>query len=80
MLHRLTAAAGRRWHALTHKAQSDRGDSPIPTVIIWMGVAVIAVGLVTWASTYVSNQAAKAPNPQPTFTQPVTAPNGPNGR
>jgi hypothetical protein len=67
MLLRLTLAAMNRWHDLTHSDDSDRGDSPVPTVIIWVGIAVVAIGLVAWASGYVSNFTHDASTTAPTY-------------
>jgi len=57
MLHpallRLTVATMMRWHDLTHTDESDRGDSPVPTVIIWAGIAAVAIALLAWVGTYV---------------------------
>ena len=59
---RLTVAAQTRWRELTRKDERERGDSPVPTVIMWIGIAIIAVGLVTWAGTYVLNFTKTAPS------------------
>jgi hypothetical protein len=67
MLLRLTVAAMTRWHTLTSADENDRGDSPVPTVIIWVGIAVVAIGLVAWASTYVSNFTHDAQTTPPTY-------------
>ncbi len=68
MLLRLSLAAMNRWHDLTHTDESDRGDSPVPTVIIWVGIAVVAIGLVAWASGYVSNFTHSAVSTPPSYT------------
>jgi|GEM_PF-6371415 len=60
MLHRLSDAMASRWRTLTH--QKDRGDSPVPTVIMWIGIAVVAVGLIVWVGTYVTGYANRAPS------------------
>ncbi len=38
-----------RWHELTDVKQRERGESPIPTVIIITGLALLAAVVVTWA-------------------------------
>jgi hypothetical protein len=73
MLYRLSAAAMTRWHELTRSDESDRGDSPVPTVIIWIGVAAIAVGILTWAGLYI-NSLTSAPPQVPTYTAPPLGP------
>jgi hypothetical protein len=73
MLLRLTVAAMTRWHELTHSEETDRGDSPVPTVIIWIGVAAIAVGILTWAGLYI-NKIVTAPPAVPPFTPAPLAP------
>ena len=71
MLLRLAVAAKTRWRELTRKDVRERGDSPVPTVIMWIGIAIIAIGLVTWAGTYVVNFANKAPTTPPAPTVPA---------
>jgi FlaG/FlaF family flagellin (archaellin) len=58
-----------RWRQLKGTDEYDRGDSPVPTVIIWIGVAAIAIGLVGWAAVYIQGLANQAPStiPQPTI-------------
>ncbi|HKD97704.1 MAG TPA: hypothetical protein VKB69_08890 [Micromonosporaceae bacterium] len=70
MLLRLGVALLDRWRALTTAQEVDRGDSPVPTVIIWIGLAVIAIGLIAWAGTYVSNLASQAPTTIPSPPTP----------
>ena len=53
---------------LTRPEESDRGDFPVPTVIIWVGIAVVAIGLVAWASSYVSNFTHFAATTPPSYT------------
>jgi hypothetical protein len=62
MLLRTAVAAQMRWRDLTRKDERERGDSPVPTVIMWIGIAIIAVGLVTWAGTYVLGFTNAAPS------------------
>ena len=57
----LYVAATTRWRELTRKDEADRGDSPVPTVIMWIGIALVAVGLITWVGLYIKNIAGKAP-------------------
>jgi len=65
MFLRLSVAAMNRWHDLKTSV-NDRGDSPIPTVIIWVGIALVAIGLVAWATGYVKTFTDSAvPNPNP---------------
>jgi hypothetical protein len=70
MLYRATAAAMARWHEMTSKPETDRGDSPVPTVIIWIGIAIVAIGLIAWVGTYVTGFTGGSPKtlPSPTFT------------
>ena len=71
MFLQLYIAATTRWRELTRKDEVDRGDSPVPTVIMWIGIAVIAVGLITWVGLYITgyaNKAPAAPNVTPTIT------------
>jgi len=67
MLLRISVAAMNRWHELTHPKESDRGDSPVPTIIIWVGVATIAIGLLAWAGAYISARTGSAPTAVPTM-------------
>ncbi len=70
MFLQLYVAATTRWRELTSKDQVDRGDSPVPTVIMWIGIAIVAVALITWVGVYVAGYAGKAPTaapPTPTF-------------
>jgi len=71
MLH-LPHAMTARWRAL--KQAKDRGDSPVPTVIMWIGIAVVAVGLIVWVGTYVTGYANKAPKEAPSPAAPTAAP------
>lgn len=70
MFLRATVAAMTRWRDLTSSEEVDRGDSPVPTVIIWIGIAVVAIGLITWVGTYVTGFTGGAPKgvPTPAFT------------
>jgi hypothetical protein len=74
MFLRLQVAALTRWRELTHPNESDRGDSPVPTVIMWIGIAVVAVGLITWVGLYVTGYANKAPSAPPAPAAPTAAP------
>jgi hypothetical protein len=60
MLLRTYLSAANRWRKL--KDEADRGDSPVPTVIMWIGIAVVAVGLITWVGLYVTGTVGHAPN------------------
>jgi len=62
MLLRATVAAMTRWHMLTSKDEADRGDSPVPTVIIWIGIAAVAIGLIAWVGRYVLGFTNNAPS------------------
>jgi hypothetical protein len=46
MFLRLSVVAMSRWRELTRKDEVDRGDSPVQTVIMWIGIAVVAIGLI----------------------------------
>jgi hypothetical protein len=61
MFLRLTVATMTRWHELTHPAESDRGDSPVPTVIIWAGIAVVAAALIVWVTAVVTHFEGTSP-------------------
>lgn len=47
---RLRLALLRQARRLSHALRSDRGDSPVPTAIIIVGLALLAVGVLTMAS------------------------------
>jgi len=74
MFLQLYVAAATRWRELTHPDESDRGDSPVPTVIMWVGIAVVAVGLITWVGLYVTGYANHTPINVPTPTPPNPVP------
>jgi hypothetical protein len=61
MFLQLYVAATSRWRELTSKDETDRGDSPVPTVIMWIGIALVAVGLITWVGLYIAKIANSAP-------------------
>ena len=61
MFLRLTVTALNRWHELTGSDDSDRGDSPVPTVIIWAGVAVIAIAIIAWVTGLITTYEGAAP-------------------
>lgn len=71
MFLQLYVAAATRWAELTHPDESDRGDSPVPTVIMWIGIAVVAAGLITWVGFYVTGYANKTPTPPATPVFPT---------
>jgi hypothetical protein len=62
---RLTVAMMTRWNDLTSSKESDRGDSPVPTVIIWAGIAAVAIALLVWVGGYVVSFQDSAPVPAP---------------
>ena len=72
MLLRMYLSATNRWREL--KNEADRGDSPVPTVIMWVGIAVVAVGLITWVGLYVTGYANHTPTNVPTPGAPTPAP------
>jgi hypothetical protein len=45
------------------RLRADRGDSPIPTAIIWVGVAGISVALLAAAVTYIGSWTGIWPAP-----------------
>jgi hypothetical protein len=63
MLTRITTAVLQRWHDMTAPEEKDRGDSPVPTVIIWVGIALVAITLIGWATTLVNNYLATPVGP-----------------
>ena len=73
MFLQLYVAATSRWRELTSKDETDRGDSPVPTVIMWIGIALVAVGLITWVGLYIKNIAGSAPA-APTAPPAIPAP------
>jgi hypothetical protein len=74
MFLRLQVAALTRWRELTHPNEFDRGDSPVPTVIMWIGIAVVAVGLIRWVGLYVTGYANTAPPAPAAPASPTSAP------
>lgn len=50
-------------------SERDRGDSPIPSTVIIVGMALLAIGLLVWLGTYVSDLIANARTdiPEPSF-------------
>jgi hypothetical protein len=69
MLLRLTVSAMTRWHELKSPKNTDRGDSPVPTVIIWAGIAFIAVAVMVWAANLVRTYEGSTPTGLPTSVQ-----------
>jgi hypothetical protein len=61
MFLQLYVAATTRWRELTSKDEVDRGDSPVPTVIMWIGIALVAVALIAWVGNYIIGYEASAP-------------------
>ena len=74
MFLKMYVAAAMRWRQLRHPDEFDRGDSPVPTVIMWIGIAVVAVGLIVWVGKYVYSYANTAPTAPATPTGPTAAP------
>ncbi len=62
---RLMVGVSTRWHELTHVEENDRGDSPVPTVIIWAGIAAVAIALLVWVGTFVTGYENSAPQATP---------------
>jgi hypothetical protein len=58
-MYRTAAALLTRWNALV---TDDRGDSPIPSVIIWVGIAGLAVALLGLAGAYIASWTRLWPN------------------
>lgn len=59
----LRAAVAARLRHLAREA--DRGDSPIPSTVIIVGMAVLAIGLLVWLGTYVQDLINQAPDDIP---------------
>ncbi len=74
MFLKLYVATSTRWRQLTHPDEFERGDSPVPTVIMWIGIAIVAVGLIVWVGKYVTDYANKAPSAPATPVAPVASP------
>jgi hypothetical protein len=71
---KLYVATTTRWRQLTHPDEFERGDSPVPTVIMWIGIAIVAVGLIVWVGKYVTDYANKAPTAPASPAAPVATP------
>lgn len=67
LLHHIHAAVAVRLQRLAR--ERDRGDSPIPSTVIIVGMAALAFGLLIWLGTYVLNWLNQAPTdvPEPPF-------------
>jgi hypothetical protein len=59
----LAATMAARWHQLSTQDDAERGDSPVPTVIIIAGLAILAAAVVFWATTKANDFMKSAPNP-----------------
>lgn len=71
MFLKLYVAGTTRWRQLIHPDEFERGDSPVPTVIMWVGIAVVAVGLIVWVGKYVTSYANHTPTNVPTPDAPT---------
>jgi hypothetical protein len=58
---RLVLRMALRWQEVLRPSQRDRGDLP-GTAIVWAGVAIIAAGLITWATLYITGYLDTAPD------------------
>lgn len=74
MFLKMYVATTTRWRQLTHPDEFDRGDSPVPTVIMWIGIAAVAVVLIVWVGKYVTDYANKAPTAPANPVAPVATP------
>lgn len=52
---RLRLALSHRARQLSHALRSDRGDSPVPTAIIIVGLALLAVGVLAMAASAIDS-------------------------
>jgi hypothetical protein len=43
------ATLASRWREMRTAEESDRGDNPVPTAVIIVGLAVLAAGVMAWA-------------------------------
>ncbi|MEV4627922.1 hypothetical protein AB0J90_16705 [Micromonospora sp. NPDC049523] len=51
------------------REQVDRGDGPVPTAVIIVGLAVIAFALIGIATTFVDDWTGKLPGPDDPFPE-----------
>ena len=63
LVRHLTAALAVRLAELRRADQRDRGDSPVPTAVIIVGLAAAAVALVVAITTAVNGWIAEIPAP-----------------
>lgn len=60
--HHLDTVIRLRLALLRHFLRSDRGESPVPTAIIIVGLALLAVGVLTMASLAIEDWKALIPD------------------
>lgn len=58
----ISAALRRRLAELRRPGEADRGDSPVPTAIIIVGLALLAVGVLAVASQAIDSWTALIPD------------------
>lgn len=58
----LRLALLRRAHRLAQALRSDRGESPVPTAIIIVGLAILAVGVLAMASNAIAGWESLIPD------------------
>lgn len=61
LVHRIQIAVVERLRSFMARAQDDRGDSPIPSAVIMIGLAVIAAGMLLLLGALVRGYINQAP-------------------
>lgn len=61
LLYRIQIAVAERLRSLATPAHRDRGDSPIPSAVIMIGLAVIAAGMLVLLAGLVRGYIGNAP-------------------
>ncbi|MFY1635472.1 hypothetical protein ACN27F_19730 [Solwaraspora sp. WMMB335] len=56
--------------------EQDRGDSPVPTAVIIVGLALVAIAVLTWASDLAFDFMNSNPSPGDDLPDPGNVPGG----
>ncbi|WFE25553.1 hypothetical protein O7623_19435 [Solwaraspora sp. WMMD791] len=79
VLTRLQVAVAQRLAELRDAAERDRGDSPVPTAVIIVGLALVAIAVLAWASNLAFDFMNANPDPSNDLPDPNNIPGGDAG-
>ncbi|MDG4763190.1 hypothetical protein O7632_03560 [Solwaraspora sp. WMMD406] len=70
----LYVAVTERISEIRSAAERDRGDSPVPTAVIIVGLALVAIAVLAWASDLAFDFMSSNPSPDTDLPDPGNVP------